>query len=92
MDKLKLNNEDCSIRLIENFLKVVHMTYLIEELEQEKSRIEEEKSRIEEEKSRLEQQNKALEKYNLKLRKILKEQGFSDEEIEVKIKSIKNEK
>ena len=45
LTKLSLNSYPCSIRLIENYLKVVHMSYFIQELEEKVERVEKENKR-----------------------------------------------
>jgi hypothetical protein len=45
LTKLSLNSYPCSIRLIENYLKVVHMSYFIQELEEKVERERQEKKR-----------------------------------------------
>ncbi len=89
LERLGLNRYSCSIKLIENYVKVVHMSYLIEELEEkleEKSREVEEKSREVEEKSReVEEKSREIEE----LIKFMRSKNISEQEINELIKSMK---
>jgi len=89
LERLELNRYPCSIRLIENYVKVVHLSYLIEALEEKlelKSREVEEKSREVEEKSReVEEKSREIEQ----LIKFMKSKNISEQEIDEFIKSMK---
>ncbi len=68
-EKLSLNTHSCSISLIENYVKVIHMAYVIEQLKRD---LEEERRLREEERRRREES----ERQKKLLLKALKDAGI----------------
>ena len=92
LEKLSLNRYPCSIRLIENYLKVVHMSYIIQELEEKVERERQEKERERQEKERERQEKERQQKELIRQRKqflqFLKNKKIPDNEIEEFMKKL----
>ena len=72
LDRL-LNIQHCSITLIENYVKVIHMSYVIEEL---RKNLEEKERKLAESERRREETERRLKEKNQKLLKALKDAGI----------------
>lgn len=73
---LSINTRDCPVSLIENYVKVINMSYIIEQLQRDLEESERRREELERRREELERQRDAMERKARRLEKALKDAGI----------------